>query len=43
MDTRRSFYLASREDDFAETAAGASRLDFNDIPLIVPANDMDQT
>ena len=40
MDTRRrSFYLASREDDFAEPAADASRLDFNDIPFIMPAND----
>jgi hypothetical protein len=39
MDTRRSFYLASREDDFAESAADASRLDFNDIPFIMPAND----
>ena len=39
MDTRRSFYLASREDDFAEPAAGASRLDFNDIPFIMPVND----
>jgi len=39
MDARRSFYLASREDDFAEPAADASRLDFNDIPLITPVND----
>jgi len=39
MDTRRSFYLASREDDFAEPAADASRLDFSDIPFIMPAND----
>jgi len=39
MDTRRSFYLASRQDDFAEPAADASRLDFNDIPFIMPAND----
>jgi hypothetical protein len=39
MDTRRSFYLASREDDSAEPAADASRLDFNDIPFITPAND----
>jgi hypothetical protein len=39
MDTRRSFYLASKEDDFAEPAADASRLDFNDIPFIMPAND----
>jgi hypothetical protein len=39
MDRRRSFYLASREDDFAEPAADASRLDFDDIPFVVPAND----
>jgi hypothetical protein len=39
MDTRRSFYLASRQDDFAEAAADASRLDFSDIPYVVPAND----
>ena len=39
MDTRRSLYLASREDDFAGSAADASRLDFNDIPFIMPAND----
>jgi hypothetical protein len=39
MDARRSFYLASREDDFAEPAADASRLDFSDIPFIMPAND----
>jgi hypothetical protein len=37
MDTRRSFYIASKEDDFAEPAA--SRLDFSDIPFIRPAND----
>jgi hypothetical protein len=28
MATRRSFYLDSKEDDFAEPAADASRLDF---------------
>jgi hypothetical protein len=39
MDKRRSFYLASKQDDFAEPAADASRLDFNDIPFIIPAND----
>ena len=39
MDTRRSFYLASRQDDFAELAADASQLDFSDIHAIVPAND----
>ena len=39
MDKRRSFYLASKQDDFAEPAADTSRLDFNDIPFIIPAND----
>ena len=39
MDTRRSFYLASTEDDFAKLAADASRLDFDDIPFVMPAND----
>jgi hypothetical protein len=38
IDTRRSYYLHSKEDDFAEPAA-ESRLDFNDIPFIMPAND----
>ena len=39
MDKRRSFYLASSKDDFAEPPADASRLDFNDIPFVMPAND----
>jgi hypothetical protein len=39
MDTRRSFFLASRQNDFAEPAADASRLDLDDIPFIIPAND----
>ena len=39
MDTRRSYYLQYKQDDFAEPAADASRLDFNDIPFVVPAND----
>jgi hypothetical protein len=43
MDTRRSFYLASKEDDFAEPAADASRLDFDDILFVIPANDNLQT
>ena len=38
MDTRRSFYLASRQDDFAELAV-SGRLDVRDIICIVPAND----
>jgi hypothetical protein len=39
MDTRRSYYLHSKQDNFAEQAADASRLDLDDIPFIVPAND----
>ncbi len=39
MDTRRSFFLSSREDDFAEPPVDASRLDFSDIPYVMPAND----
>jgi len=37
--TGRSYYLHSRQDDFAEPTADGSRLDFDDIPFIVPAND----
>jgi hypothetical protein len=43
MDTRRSFYFASKENDFAESPADASRLNFSDIPFIIPANDNLQT
>ena len=39
MDARRSFYLASSKDDFAEPPSDGSRLDFNDIPFVMPAND----
>ena len=39
MDTRRSFYLASRQDDFAEPAADLSPIDSTDIPYVMPAND----
>jgi hypothetical protein len=39
MDARRSFYLASRRDDFVEPASDASSLDCNDIPYITAAND----
>ena len=39
MDTRRSFYLASRQDDFAEPAADPRRADFRHIPYARPAND----
>ena len=39
MDTRRSYYLQSKQDDFAELAEDASRLDFDDVPFVMPAND----
>jgi hypothetical protein len=38
-DTRRSFYLASRQDDFAETPIDESWLDTSSIPYVMPAND----
>jgi hypothetical protein len=40
MDTRRSYYLHSKQDDFAEPAADASPLDFNDIPFVVLGRSM---
>jgi hypothetical protein len=39
MDTRRSYYLHSKQDDFAEPAPDANRLDFDNIPFVMPAND----
>ncbi len=39
MDTRRSFCLGPGQDDFAESGADASRLEYNDIPYITAAND----
>jgi hypothetical protein len=39
MDTRRSYYVHSKRDDFAESAEDASRLDFDDVPFVRPAND----
>ena len=38
MDTHRSYYLRYKQDDFAEPAA-ESRLDFDDVPFVMPAND----
>jgi hypothetical protein len=35
MDTRRSYHLHSKQDNFAEP----DRLDVDDIPFIMPAND----
>jgi hypothetical protein len=40
MDARRSFYLASRQDDFDIPAQDdAGWVDFTDIPYVTPAND----
>jgi hypothetical protein len=38
MDTGRSCYLHS-QDDYAEPSPDANRLDVNDIPFVMPAND----
>ena len=41
MDARRSFYLNSRQSDFAGLSAGMCRSDIadTDIPYVIPAND----
>ena len=39
MATSRSYYLSSRQDDFAEPEAAAGGVDIIDIPYIMPAND----
>ena len=39
MDTRRSYYLAHRQDDFAEAPADVCRLDCYEILYATPAND----
>jgi hypothetical protein len=39
MDTRRSFYLTSRSDDFAERDPDNGWVDFTDVPYVMPAND----
>ncbi len=39
MYVRRYFYLASKQDDFAELAPEASRVDCSDIAYITAAND----
>ena len=38
MDTRRSFYLASRQDDFDLSTPDEDCV-FTDIPYLTPAND----
>jgi hypothetical protein len=43
MDTRRSFYLASRRNDFDVPAPDEFSVDLADIPCITPANDNVQT
>jgi hypothetical protein len=43
MDTRRSFYLASGSDDFAERTPDKGRAGHTDIPYVTPANDNVQT
>jgi hypothetical protein len=39
VDTRRSYYLAHRQDDFAEAPADARRLVSYEILYATPAND----
>jgi hypothetical protein len=43
MDTRRSFYLASRQYDFDVPAPDESPVDLAHIPYVTPANDNVQT
>ena len=39
MDTRRSFYLAARQDDFDVPAPDEPPVDSTDIPYVTPSND----
>jgi hypothetical protein len=40
MDTRRSYFLLSRQDDFSELdAAELAEFDISDVPWVIPAND----
>jgi len=39
MDRRRSFYLASRQDDFDVPAPDEGSVNFTDVPFVTPAND----
>jgi hypothetical protein len=43
MDTCRSFYLNSKQDDFAEIDAETRQPDTTDIPYVIPANDNSPT
>jgi hypothetical protein len=43
VDTRRSYYLAHRQDDFAEAPADARPLESYDILYAAPANDNSPT
>jgi tRNA A37 threonylcarbamoyladenosine dehydratase len=39
MDTRRSYYLQSNQDDFSELDAETRQFDSSDVPYVTPAND----
>jgi hypothetical protein len=39
MDTRRSYYLQSIQDDFSERDAETHPFDITDIPYVSPAKD----
>jgi hypothetical protein len=39
MATSRSYYLSSRQDDFAEPETDAGRVVIIDVPYVMPAND----
>jgi hypothetical protein len=43
MDRRRSFYLASRQDDFDVPTPDDAGVDLTDIPYVTPANDNART
>jgi hypothetical protein len=43
MDTRRSFYLAARRDDFDMSTPDEVGVDLTDILYITPANDNTRT
>ena len=39
MDTRRSYYLQSNQDDFSELDAEIRQFDTSAVPYVTPAND----